>query len=249
MSRRLLVIAILCSAVLLTSAGLAIDLPDSNLHALPCRPTIACTADIVVPGALEVEAGYIYRRLPNNVDEHSTPFLLKLSVATWLQLQLGSNGGVFTNGAAPTAYFDNLAMGLKFHLLDQSRFVPSLALSSAVSVPLVANQLGYTPIYNLFFVGYASKDFFGWLHADLNAGANLLGLEGPLVAQGWFSLALSGALPHNFGVMLEGYYFSDAPPFAPHDAGILMAVNYAARTWLVLDAGGDIGLIPSFARV
>jgi hypothetical protein len=47
--------------------------------------------------------------------------------------------------------------------------------------------------------------------------------------------------------MLEGYAFADAAPAAGRDAGILGALSFAARPWLVLDAGCDVGLTASRA--
>ena len=43
---RFLGVAIFLSVTLAPSLGAAIDFPDASYKALPCRPTIACTADI-----------------------------------------------------------------------------------------------------------------------------------------------------------------------------------------------------------
>lgn len=66
--------------------------PDDETHALPCRPTIACTADLVPPGAFEIEAGMLFRRLAGNGRQWTLPFLAKVTLAKWVQLQVGSNG-------------------------------------------------------------------------------------------------------------------------------------------------------------
>jgi hypothetical protein len=62
--------------------------PDPSYSALPCRPTIACTADFVPPGVMELESGYIYRRLGSGANQSSIPFLLKRTVLEWVQLQI-----------------------------------------------------------------------------------------------------------------------------------------------------------------
>jgi hypothetical protein len=46
-----------------SSAALATSWFDDDRQALPCRPTIACTADIVPPGSFELEIGYLFRKL------------------------------------------------------------------------------------------------------------------------------------------------------------------------------------------
>ena len=73
----------------LESSSAADVTPDPSYSALPCRPTIACTADFVPPGVMELELGYIYRRLGDGANQSSLPFLLKLTLLEWVQLQIG----------------------------------------------------------------------------------------------------------------------------------------------------------------
>ncbi len=226
-----------------TAAG-ALDLPDDTYRALPCRPTIACTADIVPPGVLEIETGYLFRRVGVAGMQHSTPTLFKLTVAHWLQAQVGGNGAVFASGDVPASYLDDVTAGLKVHFNDQGTWAPSLALSATVSVPTFAPQRGYLPTTDLLFTAYATRDI-GWLHVDLNAGLNVWRLEGPALYQPFVALALSTALTDLVGVMVEGYVFGDAAPVAPRDAGVLAAVALSPRTWLTFDLGGDVGLYPA----
>ncbi len=222
------------------------QLQADEVKALPCRPTNACTADVVPAGALELEAGYLARRLqfaPTTSTgqwQQGTPFLLKLTLVEWLQLQAGSNG---LQVLGDQAYFDNLLLGLKAHARDQSKQAPSLALSVTASLP-TATTGGDSRMFNLFSTAYASKDF-AWLHADLNAGMNAWRVARDAQLQGWVALALSTELPHKLSPMLETYYFSPAGTVAARDGGVLMALAWAARPWLVVDAGGDVGMFPS----
>jgi hypothetical protein len=55
-------------------------------------------------------------------------------------------------------------------------------------------------------------------------------------------------MPANFGVEVEGYYFFPAEPAASRDGGLRGAVTYSLRSWLVVDAGGDLGWFPSIRR-
>src|SRR5262249_53243419 len=118
--------------VLLAATSARADLtPDASYSALPCRPTIACTADFVPPGVVELELGYIFRRLAGDVNQSSLPFLLKVTLVEWAQLQVGSNGATFENGMS---YFDDLTAGLKLRLHEQSAYAPSISLSATLSV-------------------------------------------------------------------------------------------------------------------
>jgi hypothetical protein len=78
---------------------------------LPCRPTVACTADIVAPGTVEVEAGWVVRR--GAATQHQTPLLLKMSLARWLQLQVAA-GATFDERRT----VDDLVVHAKLHVLD-----------------------------------------------------------------------------------------------------------------------------------
>lgn len=209
----------------------------AHADALPCRPTIACTADIVPSGTFELEAGYLYRRLAHDRNQSSLPFLLKLSLTDELQLQLGSNGPTF--GTAQS-YFDDVIAGLKLRLVRQGPRMPAIAVSAEVSVP-TAEAMGYLRTYDALLTAYVTKDL-AWLHADWNAGLSVWRFDGTPLTQVWTALALSVPLGRGFGAMLEGYVFSDASPVSPRDAGILSAVSYQPRKWLVIDAGPDIGL-------
>jgi hypothetical protein len=79
-------------AIVVSSTAWAGHWPGDEDHALPCRPTIACTADFIPPGGVEVELGYLLRRLAGGVLQHSTPVLVKLTLAEWVQLQVATNG-------------------------------------------------------------------------------------------------------------------------------------------------------------
>jgi hypothetical protein len=217
---------------------LAWDLPGDT-HTLPCRPTIACTADLVVPGAFELESGALYRRLDSGTRQWTFPFLAKLTIVDRVQVQVGSNGYTAVRGDQPAQYFDNLTVGAKLHLADQHDWVPSLSVSLTSSTPVHGGS------FDTLATAYASKDF-GPLHADLNVGAlTWWQVETRVVPQEWVALALSTSLPPPFGILAEGYYFTDASPFATRDGGFLFAVTHSPRPWLVFDAGGDVGMFPA----
>src|SRR5271155_4915477 len=117
----------------------AVSPPDGDTKALPCRPTIACTADIVKPGLFELESGMLFRRL-GNARQWSFPFLAKLTLARFVQLQVGSNGYTAQFDGPAVRYFDDVTAGVKLHLADQGVLLPSLSLSGAVGVPVGAPQ-------------------------------------------------------------------------------------------------------------
>jgi hypothetical protein len=242
--------AALVLTLVLTPSARAADTPDARDKTLPCRPTIACTADFVPPGTVDLEAGALFRSLGASSTAAGTtgtrqwtfPFLAKLTLEPWVQLQVGSNGLTAATGLAPQDYFDDVIVGPKFHLFDQTRLTPSISVSAEASVPTFRGQ-GYLRTFDTFFTAYVTKDL-GPVHADFNAAYNVWRIEQPL-SQALVALALTANVPPPFGVMGEAYYFSNAPPVAPRDGGLLFAFTHSPRPWLVFDVGADIGWFPS----
>jgi hypothetical protein len=232
----------LALAALLVATAARADGPG-DVRTLPCRPTIACTADLVPPGAFELEAGALFRRIDGRGRQWTFPFLAKLTVAEWAQVQVGSNGYSLSRGEIPAQYLDDATVGLKVHLADQTETRPSFSLSGTASIPTFRGD-GYVRTYDALFAAYVSKDI-GSVHADLNLGANAWRVERSPLAQGWGALAFSVDLPDPFGAMVEGYYFSDAAPVAPRDGGFLFALSHNPRPWLMFDCGGDVGWFPT----
>lgn len=219
---------------------------EEPLAALPCRPTIACTATIVPAGSLEVEAGYIARKLHATV-QHATPFVLKYSVLALVQLQLGSNGLVYASSSElEQRYFDDVYGVVKVVLANQSR-IPAIAVSASLSVPTFAGQVGYVRTYDATAILYLTKDLWR-IHADLNVAAGIVRLERDPVVQPSAALALSTQIAGPLGAMLEAYGFADAAPVATADAGLLGALAYAVTSSFIVDAGADLGLDPQVRR-
>ncbi len=219
--------------------------PDETYRVLPCRPTISCTADLVPPGALEIEAGYLARSITSGGYVHAQPFLAKLSLFERLQLQVGSNGKVLTTGkvASEARFLDDISIGLKPKLLDQTELWPSLAVSAALSIPSWDRHPDFPFAYDASFWGYASKDV-GPFHFDLNGGLNVWEFDLSPSYQPFVTLALAAPLAGDFGAILEGYSFADGHArIAPADAGILTGLTYSPRPWLMFDAGMDLGAL------
>jgi hypothetical protein len=217
--------------------------PPGDTRTLPCRPTIACTADLASPGALELEAGALYRRIGTDGQQWTLPYLAKLTMTEWAQLQVGSNGYSVARGQVPAQFLDDVTIGAKFRLVGQAEFVPSISMSATASIPTFRGK-SYLRTYDALLTAYATKDF-GPIHVDLNVGANAWRIDGEPRPQEFVALALSMNLPKPFGVMAESYYFTDASPVSTRDGGFLFAISQSPTPWLMFDFGGDVGMFPS----
>jgi hypothetical protein len=220
---------------------------DDGMRVMPCRPTISCSADIVPPGALEVEFGYAARRVRPDGFFHLQPLLVKLTLLTWLQIQLGTNGYVFPSGEVLRSlqYIDDVSVGFKIHFVNQTAVAPSLAASAALSIPTPYRNDTFPFAYDASFWMYASKDY-GPAHIDLNGGLNLWQFDiRERSLQPFVSLAASVALPLGLGAMAEGYWFDYGGPIALRDAGLLMAASYSPSRRVLFDTGVDISFVPA----
>jgi hypothetical protein len=211
---------------------------DDEVHVLPCRPTLACTADLAAPGALEVELGYQLHHA-GGASTHSIPVLVKLPLAHWIEVWLGSNGPTYTD--ADHRFVDDVYAGAKLHLVDQTAHRPSLAVTITPSVPLPA-QRGYSRGYDLFATGHASKDL-GKLHADFVLGLFAWQLDTDARYQPWSALAATYAATPTLGVFVEPHYFADASPAATRDIGVMVGAAYAARATIQLDIAVNATLL------
>lgn len=207
---------------------------------LPCRPTIACTAQIEAPGVLVLEAGYLRKDLAGGT-QHSVPFLLKLSLDERLQLQLGSNGPTFADGSISQRFHDDLTLGAKLRLLRTDE--TALSVSATASLPIPALQTGYQKTYDMLLAALLSRELPLLVTADLNLGLNVWRLERAPLVQPWAALSLNHPLPLGLTGTAEIYRFRSALPVAARDAGVLFALAWQAADWLVLDGGGDLGLL------
>lgn len=241
-------------AVCQTTAASADEEPLPRV--LPCRPTISCSADIVPPGAIEVEAGYAGRHVRGGGVIHAEPVLFKVTLFPWLQAQVGSSGLLLASGEpSPKLYLfdyvDDFTYGLKVHVADQSEDLPSVAASAALGVPSFEPSDAIPYAYNASFWVYVSKDFgapgdAGSVHVDLNGGFNVWAFELPARSvQGFAALAVSVALKWHLGVMGEVYGFQDAGLVSPKDAGLLAGLSYSPVPWVMFDLGGDASAFPS----
>jgi hypothetical protein len=175
------------------------------------------------------------------------PVLVKLTVASWMQVQVGTNGYAFSAGEVPRPlhYFDDITVGLKTHFLDQTAEVPSLAASASLNVPSPDRNDAFPYAYDASFWGYMSKDY-GRLHLDLNGGLNVWQLDLPeRSTQPFVSFAATVTLPLGWGAMAESYWYDDAGPIARRDAGFLAAASYAPTPRMMFDAGADLSFFPS----
>src|SRR5882672_4419958 len=160
----------------------------TEIVAVPNRPTIASTAEVVQSGVLELEYGFEGGDGHQNING-----LVKFGLTKWFELRVANNpilrdSAVFGTGDS--------GAGFKLRMFSQNpAWRPTVTLLYAVTIPSANHGLG-TQAYGHAIQILVSKDF-GKHHFDWNEGIQLSGRPYPLPSgydRGYFS-ALSWSHP------------------------------------------------------
>jgi hypothetical protein len=211
---------------------------ESDIPVLPCRPTVACTADIVPAGVVEVETGTLSRFAAQSA--LAVPILAKLSLSSWFQAQLGTNG----LSSSSTGTFVDLVTGIgKFRVLEQGDWNPSVAFTLGGSLAVKPESATYAPTQGFQAGALASRDF-GRFHVDVNGGYSADVGDKTLTHTGWGAVSTSLTWNRWIGTFHEVYYLGAPRPRVPQDGGFLFGIAYSPRPEFMLDLGADIGFFP-----
>lgn len=232
--------ATISSAFLLLTTTPARADEDVDVQVLPCRPTIACTAEIVPERTLELETGFAQRRA-TGATVNSVQALLKYSITDRVQVQLGTNNIVVSQTGMSTHAIDGVYFGPKVVLVEQTAHAPAIAVSALVMTPTSSDADAATHTTDAYLWAYASKDFLT-LHADFNVGVNVISIDDKPAAQRVVALSMSRDIAWGIGAMAEGYAFTGGAPYVTHDAGFLAALSYSVAPRVMFDIGTDVAL-------
>lgn len=206
-----------------------------EVKAQPCRPTVACTAELVPAGHVEAELGTF---ISPSASTGALNALIKVSVLDWLQVQVGSDN-FFVRTPEQTAVLDGAVAVLKARLFPQGAWAPTTSLSTRLVVatrpPLPALQTGF----DWGVTAHLSKDV-GPLHFDLNGTFSLLGLR---EAQGQGAFVTAWGLPSGLGLALE-VHSTFGNPRLSNDGGARVVASWSPVGALVFDLGVDVGFFP-----
>lgn len=216
----------------------------TEIVAVPNRPTIASTAEVVQPGVLELEYGFEGGDGHQNING-----LMKFGLTKWLEVRVANNpilrdSAVFGTGDS--------GAGFKLRMFSQNeKGRPTATLLYAVTIPSASHALG-TQAYGHAIQILVSKDF-GKHHFDWNEGIQLSGRPRPLPSgydRGYFSaLSWSHPLRGKWGFTAELAGTSKINDTTPGVMTILFAPTYSVSPRLVLDAGGYVAAYGNLPRV
>lgn len=207
---------------------------QSPRAANPERPTVATHAYAVAPGYIEIEQGVSARGAASLSEATSWDVNVKIGIAP--HIQLGLYGPGYARNSAGHGIGDwGLALKLRTDVSDRV----AVALVPALTAPTGKEQLGLGAGRVLGQLPLAlSVNGPAGVHADLNAGPLGMGAGRPQwLTTASFSRPLGGPL----GLSAELYRISSGAA-GPRQAGLLGALTVSPVRWIVVDAGGSIGL-------
>jgi hypothetical protein len=225
-------VTLLTSVALLTLGRPVVA--QSPRAANPERPTVATHAYAVAPGYVEVEQGISARGATSLATTTSWDVNVKIGIAPHVQLGIFGPGYLRT-GAGHGVGDWGAALKLRTDLSEEI----AVAVVPAMTLPTGKERLGLgagRALGQLPFV--LSVNGPAGVHADLNAGPLGIGAGRPQwLTTGSFSRPLGAAL----GVTAELFRIS-AGAAGARQAGLLGALTVTPVQWMVIDAGGTVGL-------
>jgi len=216
------------------------DATSGDITAVPNRPTLASTAEMVQPGVFEVEYGLEAAHGHQNING-----LLKWGAVKNLELWFLNNP---IEKDAGTAGLGDSGAGFKFKLFPQKSASPTLSFLYVATIP-TARQLGAGAMQHLAQL-LVSKDF-GKHHFDANEGVQFVGRPGSSGFDRHYFTALSYSHPltKKWAYTAEIAGFSRANAANPATMTILVAPTYSPSSRLVFDGGAYVAAYGNLPRV
>jgi hypothetical protein len=211
-----------------------------EIVAVPNRPTLASTAEMVPPGIFEIEYGFEAADAHQNING-----LLKFGLVKNLELWFLNNPIERDSG---TAGLGDSGAGFKYKLFPQKKARPTLAILYVATIPTARPELGVGAMAHLVQV-LVSKDF-GKHHFDVNEGVQFVGRpqQGGFDRRYFSALSYSRPLRGKWGYTGEIAGYSWQNSSTPATMTLLNAATYNVTSRLVLDGGVYFAVYGSLPR-
>jgi hypothetical protein len=232
---------VVTSVTSLSGAAPALAQTPADPHAAqPERPTVATHAGTVAPGWVELESGVEIDRFADHSRGGSTPTLLKIGVASHVQLDL-AGAYVSAPGDGAGHGVGDLAVGVKWRLLDHAPVLGRFAIQPSLKLPSGSVAAGTGTGTTDLGVLLISSNNIGPVEIDVNAGYTKrsgAGVVAPRTATLWTtSFGGPAAGPVGWCAELFGYPRTAGLAGARATVAVLAGPTFQPRPWLVFDTG------------
>jgi hypothetical protein len=211
--------------------------------AQPERPTVATHAGTVAPGWFELESGAEFDHVRGRGYDVTFPLFLKFGLARRVQLGVALPFAAPLDGGAGPGDF---GFFVKWRLRDGAGLPGRLAILPGLKLPTGSASAGRgtgTTDASLLLI---SSHQLGPVGMDLNAGVTRRSGDGtgaPRTSTVW-TASFGGAARGALGWVGEiyGYPKTTGPAGSAAIIALLAGPTWTVTPWLVLDAGGIVGL-------
>jgi len=202
---------------------------QSEITAVPNRPTIATTAETVQLGVFEIEYGFEAAKGHQNINGLLKWGMVKNLELWFLNDPIERDAGIAGRGDS--------GAGFKYKFVAQKNARPTISILYVATVPTATAGVGVGAMGHSVLI-LLSKDF-GKHHFDLNFGPQFLGRPGAIgFDRDYFSaLSYSHPITKKWGYTSEVAGFSRANAATPATLTVLNAATYNVTPRLVLDCG------------
>jgi len=237
-------------ALSLGAAGWADDTPSTAegcnvaVASVPSRPTVTSATDTTQCGVVEMEYG-LERQWTGagaNRDDFTGGF--RFGVTPKLDVHWSSSDFLHVmDGTGDRTGFGDTWVGFRYRFSNQTRHRPAFGMLYSAKLGSASLGLGGTDRVDHEFAFLASKDVRR-VHFDFNVLPLVAGREGASGHDYNTGFALSSAVPvtRRWGVVAEGYGYTQLNEQTPGFASTMLGCTYAASSRLVLDSGVDVGV-------
>jgi hypothetical protein len=187
------------------------NLIEDDEEWLPDRPDVAESAFVVPIGRFQVETGINVGEARGEEDVSViTPFLFRYGFYKDFELRVGGPGLIRDEGEEN---FGDVDLGVKYHLLDESGWIPAIGLIPQVTLPAASNDAGSDSVDPRFFSTF-DKDLPLDFTIEWNLGVGYI--DKPEDSGRFFQLlyaaSLSRPLVKPFIIFAEVYGVSKVEP-------------------------------------
>ena len=209
---------------------------------LPDRPDVAESAFVVPPGRFQVEMGI-------NIGEERgekeigviTPFLFRYGFYKNFELRIGGLGLIRDEDETN---FGDLDLGIKYHLLDESTWIPAIGFIPQVTLPTASRDAGSDSVDPRFFVTF-DKDLPLDFAIEWNLGVGYIGNpeDSGRFFQALYAVSLGRSLLKPLTVFAEVYGVSKVEPGEVASINTDFGLLFRLSENIIIDLGGDFGII------
>lgn len=210
-------------------------------QAEPERPTVATHAYTVAPGIVELETGFQQQHPDPSSNLVGVPILFKIGLTDRLQLDIAPGWLRSTGGAGVEEGLTDLALGVKWRLVDQSSVLGAFAIQPSVSLATGSADKGTGLGSESLTLLVISSRSIGPVSLDLNAAYTRRGGDGSILPNNSTMWTVSSGFPVygrlNWAAECFGYPRTTGPSGESGIVAFLTGPTFVAHKTVVLDAG------------